>query len=169
MNRIESNESKQTRTKINNTSSICGLTDRRFRAQLFYDVCHTHLPPRQKCLHSDWQYQKYHRFGLLCAKVVTKKKGAPGKSGATSQGIFFYLTYLFVISITVSTHTTIIVIMEGQGYEHYHPHYGFSYYYPEQSYAGQGQGPPTQYLRGYVVPEWQEQNAMLLESGHHQG
>lgn len=59
--------------------------------------------------------------------------------------------------------------MEGhhQGYV-YDNYYG--YYYPEEAYGGQGQqGAPTPYLRGYVVPEWQEHNARLLESGHHLG
>ncbi|KAG7336719.1 RNA recognition motif containing protein [Nitzschia inconspicua] len=58
--------------------------------------------------------------------------------------------------------------MEGyQGYNNDYYYEGFLYYYyPEQAYSGHGQqGHHTQYLRGYVVPEWQEQNTRILESG----
>jgi hypothetical protein len=58
--------------------------------------------------------------------------------------------------------------MAGPPQQDYNNYYGNSTY-SEQPYAGQGQGLPPQYLQGFVVPEWQEQNAMFLEWGHHPG
>lgn len=49
--------------------------------------------------------------------------------------------------------------------------YYYYYYQPEETYYTGQDGVPQQQpiLRGYVVPEWEEQNRAMLQQGQHPG